>query len=64
MLDLLTDEAFLKPAAVIIAILLLLMLLRKINKVLLVVGILVISMLYLLNNRPEWLDAIIRSFQY
>lgn len=64
MLDQLTDEAFLKPTAIIIAVLLLLILLRKINKVLLVVGILVLSALYILNNQPEWLQQFWKYFQY
>lgn len=63
MLELLKDEAFLKPAAAILALILLLSFLRKINKILLIVGIVVIASLYFLNNRPAWLEEIWQMFQ-
>ena len=63
MLELLKDEAFLKPAAAILALVLMLSLLRKINKILLVVGISVVTLLYFLNNRPAWLEEIWQMFQ-
>lgn len=63
MLELLKDEAFLKPAAAILALILLLSFLRKINKILLIVGIVVIASLYFLNNRPPWLEEIWQMFQ-
>ncbi|MEQ9823629.1 MAG: hypothetical protein ABQ298_04520 [Puniceicoccaceae bacterium] len=63
MLDLLKDEAFLKPAAAILALILMLGMLRRINKILLVVGIAVITILYFLYNRPPWLESIWRNFQ-
>ena len=63
MLELLKNEAFLKPAAAILALILLLSLLRKINKILLIVGIAVIASLYFLNNRPAWLEEIWQMFQ-
>jgi len=63
MLDLLKNEAFLKPVAAILALLLLLSLLKKVNKILLIVGISVIALLYFLNNRPAWLEEIWKMFQ-
>lgn len=63
MLDLLKDEAFLKPAAAILALVLMLGLLRRINKILLIVGISVITILYFLYNRPPWLETIWQNFQ-
>ena len=63
MIDKLTDEAFLKPALIILTLIIMLVMLKRINKILLIVGILVLSALYLLNNRPDWLDAIWRNFQ-
>jgi hypothetical protein len=58
-----TDEAFLKPALTIGALGLLLISLRKINKVLLIVGIVVLGVLYFTTNRPPWLESIWQSFQ-
>jgi len=63
MLDLLKDEAFLKPAAAILALVLMLSMLKRINKILLIVGIAVIASLYFLNNRPAWLEEIWKMFQ-
>ena len=64
MIDLLTDEAFLKPALIVITLIMMLILLRRINKIVLVMGILVLLALYLLNNRPDWIDAFWKNFQY
>lgn len=63
MIEQFTNEEFLKPVFVVFALILMLVLLRKINKVLLIVGVIVLSALYLLNNRPDWLEAIWQNFQ-
>jgi hypothetical protein len=63
MIEKLTDEAFLKPALVILTLVFLLLMLKRINKVLLIVGIVVLAALYLLNNRPDWLEAFWKNFQ-
>lgn len=62
MLDQFTNEAFLQPVMAITALILFLLLLKKLNKILLFVGIAVLTALYLLNNRPSWLDVILSNF--
>lgn len=62
MLDQFTNEAFLQPVMAITALILFLLLLKKLNKILLFVGIAVLTALYLLNNRPGWLDVILSNF--
>jgi hypothetical protein len=64
MWDRLTDESFLKPASALLALVIFLVLLRRINKVLLFVGVAVIGVIYLLNDPPPWLEDIIKSFEY
>jgi hypothetical protein len=64
MWDRITDESFLKPASAILALVIFLVLLRRINKVLLFVGVAVIGSIYLLNDPPPWLQKIIDSFAY
>lgn len=59
----LTDEAFIKPASIVLALLLFLILLKKVNKVLLIVGIGVTTAMYLIYNQPDWLKPIIDSFK-
>ncbi|MCG8524742.1 MAG: hypothetical protein MI748_00065 [Opitutales bacterium] len=60
----LTDEAFLKPAALILSLLMFLLLLKRINKILLFVGLAVIGALVLLNNQPAWLQKITDNFKW
>jgi hypothetical protein len=50
----LTDEAFMKPAAAVIALIIFLLALRKINKILFFVGIVAVLVIYLLNSPPQW----------
>ena len=63
MLELLKNEAFLNPVAAILALLVLLSLLKSVNKIILIVGIVVVTMVYFLNNRPAWLENLWAMFQ-
>ncbi len=61
--EFLSDEVRLKTIATGIALLIFLIMLKRINKVLLFVGVLVIAALYLMQTQPPWFRAIIVHFQ-